>query len=73
MLKWIKFLEKMWLMLAILSLAIAIYKFFTSTTDDAGFFLIFSAMSTILYFLRRRQAKSLAKSMSEENTPKAKK
>ncbi|HCQ29629.1 MAG TPA: hypothetical protein DIU39_05035 [Flavobacteriales bacterium] len=66
MLKWIKFLEKMWLMLAILSATIAIYKLFASTVDDAGFFFIFSAMATILYFLRKRQAKTLAKSMEEK-------
>jgi hypothetical protein len=60
----------MWLMLAILSLLIAVYKFFTSTIDDAGFFLLFSATATILYFLRRRQAKTFARLMNDENTAK---
>ncbi|MBR9832003.1 hypothetical protein [Acidiluteibacter ferrifornacis] len=55
MLKIINFLEKMWLMLAAVTLVIAIYKTFTSTMEDAAYFYVFCVVSIIFYFLRKRQ------------------
>lgn len=55
--KIINFLEKMWLMLAAVTLVLAIYKTFSSTIEDAAFFYVFCAVSIIFYFLRKRQRK----------------
>ncbi len=67
MLKVIKFLEKMWLMLAAVTLVLAIYKSFTSTMEDALYFYIFCAVSVLLYFLRRRQRKNFIQPNDTDN------
>jgi preprotein translocase subunit SecG len=51
----INFLEKMWLMLAIVTLVLAVYKTFASTIEDAAYFYVFCVVSIIFYFLRKRQ------------------
>ena len=57
----IKFMEKMWLMTGIITAALAIYKVFATTTRDAAFFLLFSGVSFLLYFLRRKQRMNMEK------------
>ena len=53
--KMINFLEKMWLMLAIVTIVLAVYKTFYSTLEDAAYFYVFCVVSIIFYFLRKRQ------------------
>lgn len=67
MLKVIKFLEKMWLMLAVVTLVLAVYKSFTSTMEDALYFYIFCAVSILLYFLRRRQRRNFIQQNDTDN------
>lgn len=61
MIKMIRFLEKMWLMIGILTVLIAIYMFFFGTGEDSLYFLLFSGVAFILYFLRRRQRQGFEK------------
>lgn len=52
--KVIFFLEKMWMIVAIACFAMAIYKSITVGIEDGLFFLLFGAMATLLWYLRRR-------------------
>ncbi len=44
----------MWLMVAIICLILAGYKSVTMSMEDGLFFLMFSALATVLWLLRRR-------------------
>lgn len=52
--KVIFFLEKMWMVVAIVCFAMAIYKAINIGLGDGLFFLLFGAMATLLWYLRRR-------------------
>jgi Ca2+/Na+ antiporter len=62
----INFLEKMWLMLAFVTIILAVYKTFYSTIEDAAYFYVFCAVSVIFYFLRKRQRVHLASQQKEQ-------
>ncbi len=55
MIKWIKFLEKMWLMLAILTFLIGLYYSLMFGVYDALYFFGFSVISILLFTVRRQQ------------------
>lgn len=55
MIKVIKFLEKMWLMLAILAFLVAVFWSLQNSIYDALFFYGFSAFSIFLFLMRRKQ------------------
>ena len=57
MIKVVKFLEKMWLMLAIVTFIIALYRSFTNDVYDALYFYGFSLIATLLFIMRRKQRK----------------
>ncbi|MCO6500340.1 MAG: hypothetical protein J5I47_08195 [Vicingus serpentipes] len=59
MLKVIRFLELMWLVIAIVSAVIATYHLVTGILDHALFFYFFSAVAVALFFLRKRQRTKL--------------
>jgi len=59
--KIIRFLELMWLVIAIVSAIIATYHLLTTTLQDALFFYFFSVMAIALFFLRKRQRIKLKK------------
>jgi len=59
MIEVIKFLELMWLMIAIICLIVGTYHLIHSTIDDALFFYIFGLLATLLYFIRKRQRKKI--------------
>jgi len=64
--KMINFLEKMWLMLAIVTIILAVYKTFYSTIEDAAYFYVFCVVSIIFYFLRKRQRINLNSQQEEQ-------
>lgn len=64
--KMINFLEKMWLMLAIVTIILAVYKTFYSTIEDAVYFYVFCVVSIIFYFLRKRQRINLSSQQEEQ-------
>lgn len=64
--KMINFLEKMWLMLAIVTIILAVYKTFYSTIEDAAYFYVFCVVSIIFYFLRKRQRINLSSQQEEQ-------
>lgn len=67
MYKVIRFLELMWLVIAVCCLVIGTYKFFTVPDfTDALFFYVFCGLAVILYFLRRRQRKSMENNPPEQ-------
>lgn len=66
MIKIIKFLEKMWLVLAILTFAIGLYWTFQNSTYDALFFFGFSAFSVFLFMMRRKQRRFHEKNKKRE-------
>lgn len=67
MYKVIRFLELMWLVIAVCCVVIGTYKFFTNPDYvDALFFYVFAALAVILYFLRRRQRKGMEQNASEK-------
>ena len=59
MFKVVRFLELMWLVIAIISFTIASYHLFVSTLQDALFFYFMSGMAVILFFIRKRQRKRM--------------
>lgn len=52
--KMIIFLEKMWLMVAIVCIILAAYKAITIGYEDGLYFLLFASLASVLFFLRRR-------------------
>ena len=52
--KLIIFLEKMWLMVAIVCVVLAGYKSLTIGYQDGMYFLLFALLATVLFLLRRR-------------------
>lgn len=59
--KIVKFLEKMWLVIGFTCIFISIYKFFTASTYDVLYFLCFSGVAFVLFYLRRRYRRNLEK------------
>ena len=55
--KVVRFLQYMWLVVAVVSFFIATYHLFFTATGDALFFYFFAAMATFLFFVRKRQLK----------------
>tara|TARA_B100000965_G_scaffold405843_2_gene441507 strand:- start:708 stop:905 length:198 start_codon:yes stop_codon:yes gene_type:complete len=64
MIKVLKFMEKMWLMLCIVTFVIALYKTFQQSIYDALYFYGFSVVAIGLFLLRRRQRR-----LYEKNNP----
>lgn len=58
MIRLIKFLEKTWLMLAILTFIIGLYRAYQGSTFDALFFFGFSVISIFLFSVRRNQRRA---------------
>lgn len=50
----IKFLERMWLMVAIVCFVLATYKVFFVTMEDGLYFYMFTVLAVVLWLLRRR-------------------
>ncbi|MCC7332781.1 MAG: hypothetical protein IT232_09255 [Flavobacteriales bacterium] len=62
--KVVRFLELMWLIIAIFNISVGIYKLFTMPEiDDAIFFFIFALIAVILYFIRRKQRINIQNSL----------
>ncbi|PJA07476.1 MAG: hypothetical protein COX70_06390 [Flavobacteriales bacterium CG_4_10_14_0_2_um_filter_32_8] len=55
--KVVRFLQYMWLVIAIISFFIATYHLIYTALEDALYFYIFAGIATILYFVRKRQLK----------------
>lgn len=66
--KVIVFLEKMWLVVAILCVVIAAYTAFIGMKEDALYFLMFAALATVLFFLRRRTRKKIEESLENKDS-----
>ena len=52
--KVVLFLERMWLMVAIVCVLLSSYKAFFSTKEDALYFLFFGFVAALLWMIRRR-------------------
>lgn len=62
MYKVVRFLELMWLVIAAVCVVIGTVKVFTvPDIKDALFFYVFSGLSVVLYFVRRRQRINIEK------------
>lgn len=55
MLKVIKFMERMWFMLAIVTFVIAVVRSFQESVFDALYFYGFSVVAILLFLMRRKQ------------------
>ena len=65
MYKVIRFLELMWIAVAAFCVIIGTYKLFTMPSYmDALFFYVFGVLAVLLFFLRRRQRRSIEKDQS---------
>jgi len=53
--KVVRFLQYMWLIIAIVSFCIATYHLIIWDITGALFFYFFTAMATLLFFVRKRQ------------------
>ena len=53
MLKVVKFLQIMWLVIAIITFLVATYHLIFTSTEDAIFFYVFSGVALILYIVRK--------------------
>lgn len=59
--KVVRFLQYMWLVMAIISFLVATYHLIYTALEDALYFYIFSGIATILYFVRKNQLKRFDK------------
>jgi len=64
----INFLEKMWLMVAIVCLVLAIYKSIFNHYTDGLYFLMFAVLATALWLLRRRMRRRMEGFQNEEES-----
>jgi len=65
--KIIKVLEKLWLMVAIVCIILAIYKSIFLTIEEGLYFGLFSVLATALYLLRRRMRIRMENSNQEKD------
>ena len=64
----IKFLEKMWLMVAIVCVVLAVYKLLFTGFADGMYFLMFAFLATVLWLLRRRTRRQMEGAQKTEET-----
>jgi hypothetical protein len=64
--KMIIFLEKMWLMVAIVCLILAAYKSMVIGYEDGAYFLMFSLLAAALFLLRRRMRIRMQKQQKQD-------
>lgn len=57
--KTIKFLERMWLMVAIVCFVLATYKIIFERREDGLYFYMFTALAVVLWLLRRRMRRRM--------------
>lgn len=55
----IKFLERMWLMVAIVCVVLATYKLIFVRYEDGLYFYMFAVLATALWLLRRRTRRQM--------------
>jgi Flp pilus assembly protein TadB len=55
--KVVRFLQIMWLVIAIMSFLIATYHLIFTALEDALYFYFFAGLALILFFVRKRQLK----------------
>lgn len=67
MLKVVRFLELMWLVIAIVSAIIASYHLYISDVEGSLFFYFLSAAAVGLFFLRRRHRKKLEQDVKDNS------
>jgi len=68
--KVILFMEKVWLVLSVLSFLIALYFTYKQASYDAVYFYCFSLVAIVLFVLRRKQRLVHERSNSDETTTK---
>ncbi|MBN8702444.1 MAG: hypothetical protein J0M08_05235 [Bacteroidetes bacterium] len=67
----LKILEKIWIGIGAVSLAIAIYSFFiTKDSNQSVYFLVLAVISGLMFYARNRRRKSIEKQMAESNQQK---
>lgn len=59
-------MEKVWLMLSILTFLVAVYHSIQNTVYDALYFYGFSAVSIMLFIFRRKQRKIYERNQSDD-------
>ena len=64
--KLIKFLEKMWLVVAIICAVLATYKAIFIGVNDAMYFFLFGVLAVVLWRLRRRTRIRMEAAQQEE-------
>lgn len=62
--KMLKILETIWLIIGIAGIALSIYSLINGNMQQVVYFLVFTAISAIMFYIRRRQRKNF-----EKNTP----
>jgi hypothetical protein len=65
MLKVVRFLELMWLVIAIISVLIGTFHLIYTGMVDGLFFYVFAGLATLLFYVRKRQRKNIQKNTSE--------
>lgn len=65
--KIIKFLEILWLIIAIVGFALTVYSLIEHNNSKAIYFTCFMAVAGIMYFIRRRQRKQLQSNNERPN------
>lgn len=66
MYKVIRFLELMWIVIAVFCIIIGTFKLITVGFMDALFFYVFCILAVFLFLLRRRQRRNIEKHESEK-------
>lgn len=65
MIKVIKFMEKMWLMLSIVTFVLGLYYSIQETVYDSLYFFAFSVVAILLFLMRRKQRRFHEKNRSK--------
>ncbi|MEJ6737265.1 MAG: hypothetical protein QNK84_09525 [Flavobacteriales bacterium] len=55
--KVVRFLQYFWLTIAVISFGMAVYHLIFTAFSDSLFFLFFTGMALLLFFVRKRQLK----------------
>ena len=51
----LRILEKVWLIIGLLGLIMAVYSFFCSARDKSAYLLMITLVSAVMFYVRRKQ------------------
>jgi c-di-AMP phosphodiesterase-like protein len=68
--KTFKILEIIWLVMAFVGVVMTVYTFIRSDTTGAIYFLVFTFVSTVMYFVRKKQRTRFEANKDQQSSKK---